>query len=198
MPDARELETQPQTSSPTRSAMTRILRCRASCTAIPTACCSKLTQICAVYCRFCFRRETVGNTGVARSRGALDGALDYIRDAPRDLGGDPHRRRSAGALGTAAARGDARARFNRPRQGHPHPHPRAQSSSRSRISVEVVRALKVKGKAVYVALHVNHPRELTRQVRATVARLADAGIPLLGQSVLLEGVNDTPQVTGRR
>jgi lysine 2,3-aminomutase len=59
-----------------------------------------------------------------------------------------------------------------------------------RISPELVRALKAKGKAVYVAVHVNHPRELTPAARAACARLADAGIPLLSQSVLLAGVND--------
>jgi lysine 2,3-aminomutase len=59
-----------------------------------------------------------------------------------------------------------------------------------RISPELVRSLKAKGKAVYVAVHVNHPRELADAARAACARLADAGIPLLAQSVLLAGVND--------
>jgi lysine 2,3-aminomutase len=45
-------------------------------------------------------------------------------------------------------------------------------------------------------LHINHPRELTVAVRTAIARLADAGIPLLAQSVLLNGVNDTPEVLG--
>ena len=46
-------------------------------------------------------------------------------------------------------------------------------------------------KAVYVAVHCNHPRELTPAVRAACARLVDGGIPLLSQTVLLKGVNDT-------
>ena len=66
----------------------------------------------------------------------------------------------------------------------------------ARVTAELVRAIKVKGKATYVALHVNHARELTAAARAACARLADAGIPLLGQSVLLAGVNDTPQALG--
>jgi lysine 2,3-aminomutase len=60
----------------------------------------------------------------------------------------------------------------------------------------VVRALKIRCKATYVAVHVNHPRELTAKARAACARLADAGIPLLSQTVLLAGVNDTPDVMG--
>jgi lysine 2,3-aminomutase len=56
--------------------------------------------------------------------------------------------------------------------------------------------MKIAGKAVYVALHINHPRELTAEARAACARMADAGIPLLSQSVLLAGVNDNPEVMG--
>jgi lysine 2,3-aminomutase len=57
-----------------------------------------------------------------------------------------------------------------------------------------VRAIKVKRKPTYVVLHVNHPRELTADARSACARMADAGIPLLSQTVLLAGVNDTPEV----
>ena len=64
------------------------------------------------------------------------------------------------------------------------------------VTAELVRAIKVKGKPTYVAVHVNHPRELTAQARAACARMADAGIPLLSQTVLLAGVNDTPDVMG--
>jgi lysine 2,3-aminomutase len=49
-------------------------------------------------------------------------------------------------------------------------------------------------KAVYVAIHANHPRELGDAARAACRRLAGAGIPLLGQTVLLKGVNDDPTV----
>jgi len=48
----------------------------------------------------------------------------------------------------------------------------------------------VKGKATYLAVHVNHPRELTAAARAACARFVDAGIPVLSQTVLLRGVND--------
>jgi len=75
-------------------------------------------------------------------------------------------------------------------------HTRVPVAEPARVTAELVRALKVKGKPTYVALHINHPRELTGAARAACARMADAGIPLLGQSVLLAGVNDTPDVLG--
>ena len=51
-------------------------------------------------------------------------------------------------------------------------------------------------KAVYVSLHANHPRELTADARAACARIVDAGLPMLSQTVLLKGINDTPEVMG--
>jgi lysine 2,3-aminomutase len=60
----------------------------------------------------------------------------------------------------------------------------------------MVRALKANGKATYVVVHVNHARELTDAAREAIARLVDAGIPVLSQSVLLKGVNDDPQTLG--
>jgi lysine 2,3-aminomutase len=64
------------------------------------------------------------------------------------------------------------------------------------ITPELVRALKAKGKATYVVLHANHARELTDAAREACARLIDAGIPMLSQSVLLAGVNDDAQALG--
>jgi lysine 2,3-aminomutase len=58
------------------------------------------------------------------------------------------------------------------------------------ITPSLVRALKVDGAATYVALHANHPRELTVAARQACARIVDAGIPMLSQTVLLRGVND--------
>jgi lysine 2,3-aminomutase len=62
------------------------------------------------------------------------------------------------------------------------------------VTPNLVRAIKLKRKPTYVAVHVNHPRELTAQAREACARIADAGIPLLSQTVLLAGVNDTAGV----
>jgi len=75
-------------------------------------------------------------------------------------------------------------------------HSRVPAADPSRITPELVRALKAKGKATYVVLHANHARELTEAAREACARLVDAGIPMLSQSVLLAGVNDDPQTLG--
>jgi lysine 2,3-aminomutase len=72
-------------------------------------------------------------------------------------------------------------------------HTRVPVAEPKRITPELVRALKAKGKAVYVAVHVNHARELSAAARAACGRLANGGMPLVGQTVLLKGVNDTPQ-----
>src|SRR5262249_53394807 len=72
-------------------------------------------------------------------------------------------------------------------------HTRMPVADPARITDEMVRAIKA-SKATYVAVHINHPRELSPDARRACARLADAGIPLLGQSVLLKGVNDNPAI----
>jgi lysine 2,3-aminomutase len=153
----------------------------------------KLTHVCAVYCRFCFRREMVGpGKAKALSAAALKRALDYIR-SDRNIweviltGGDPlvlSPRRLRAVMRELSA--IAHVKIVRIHTRVPVAEPR-------RITPGLVRALKAKGKAIYVAVHVNHARELTTAARAACARMADAGLPLLGQSVLLVGVNDTPQ-----
>src|SRR5262249_7235992 len=75
-------------------------------------------------------------------------------------------------------------------------HTRVPVADPKRVTPALVRAMKIKAKPTYVAVHVNHPRELTADARAACSRMADAGIPLLSQTVLLAGVNDTPDVMG--
>jgi lysine 2,3-aminomutase len=156
----------------------------------------KLTPICAVYCRFCFRREMVGpEKGNALSAEALTHALDYIR-SHRQIweviltGGDPlvlSARRLRAVMKELAAIDHVKVL---------RIHTRVPVAEPTRVTAELVRAIKVKGKPTYVALHINHPRELTQAARAACSRMADAGLVLLGQSVLLAGVNDTPEVLG--
>jgi lysine 2,3-aminomutase len=151
------------------------------------------THACASYCRFCFRRETVGpgGTGVL-SEPALDAALAYVAERPAIwevilTGGDPlilSPRRLGGIMQRLAA--------------IPHVkvvrlHSRVPAVDPGRITPALVAALKRARKAVYVALHANHPRELTPEACAAIARLVDAGIPMLSQTVLLKGVNDDPE-----
>ena len=71
-------------------------------------------------------------------------------------------------------------------------HTRVPVAAPARISAEMVDALRVTGATTWVAVHANHQRELTAEARAACARLVDAGIPLVSQSVLLRGVNDEP------
>ncbi len=73
-------------------------------------------------------------------------------------------------------------------------HTRVPVAEPARVTPALVRALAATGKATYVVLHANHARELTSRARAACARLVDAGIPMLSQSVLLRGVNDDAQV----
>ncbi len=153
----------------------------------------KLTPICAVYCRFCFRREMVGpENGKPLSAEALKRALDYIRAQPQIwevilTGGDPL------VLSARRLRAVMQELGRIEHVKVLRIHTRVPIAEPARVTAELTRALKVKGKPTYIALHVNHARELNAAVRAGVARLADAGLPLLGQSVLLKGVNDTPQ-----
>jgi lysine 2,3-aminomutase len=150
----------------------------------------KLVHVCAVYCRFCFRREMVGpGKATALSQGAYDNALAYIR-AHREVweviltGGDPlvlSPRRLAEVMAELAAIEHVRIiRI----------HTRVPVAEPSRISAEMIAALKVKGATTWVALHANHARELTEKARAACAGMIDAGIPMVSQSVLLRGVND--------
>src|SRR5467141_2089721 len=150
----------------------------------------KLVHICAVYCRFCFRREMVGpGKATALSPAAYTGALDYIRAHPEVwevilTGGDPlmlSPRRLGGIMADLAAIGHVRIiRI----------HTRVPVADPARISAEMIAALRVKGAATWVALHANHAKELTDKARAACAAMIDVGIPMVSQSVLLRGVND--------
>jgi len=150
----------------------------------------KVTHCCAVYCRFCFRRETVGPGGDSiLSPAALDAAFAYIAGHPEVwevilTGGDPlmlSPRRLGNVMDRLAAIEHVKiVRF----------HTRIPIVDPDRITTALVAAMRRPGKASYVAVHVNHPRELSPAARAACARLADAGMPLLGQTVLLSGVND--------
>src|SRR3954465_11883667 len=152
----------------------------------------KLTHVCAVYCRFCFRREMVGPGKRALSARELDAALGYIATHPEIwevilTGGDPLVL-SARRLGAVIRRIAAIAHVKIIRL-----HTRLPVVSPENITPALVRALKGSGATTYVALHANHPRELTAAVRAACARIVDAGIPMVSQSVLLRGVNDDAQ-----
>ena len=150
----------------------------------------KLTHICPVYCRFCFRREMVGpGKSEALSEDHLDAIYSYINAHPEIwevivTGGDPlilSPRRLQDFTTRLAAIDHVRVlRW----------HTRVPSVDPVRVTDELARALVSAGKSVWLALHVNHPREMTRECRDAIARLKHAGLNLISQSVLLKGVND--------
>ncbi len=154
----------------------------------------KLFNACAVYCRFCFRREMVGPGRGGLAPEAVAAALDYIRSSPQIwevilTGGDPlvlSARRLREVVTALAA--IAHVKVIRV-------HTRVPVATPERVSAALVRALRTR-KATFVVLHANHPRELTAPARAACARFIDAGIPMLSQSVLLRGVNDDAETLG--
>jgi lysine 2,3-aminomutase len=150
----------------------------------------KLVHVCAVYCRFCFRREMVGpGKDTALSDDAYANALAYIRSRSEIwevilTGGDPL------MLSARRLRAIMRDLASIPHVKIIRIHTRIPVADPTRVTGALVEALQVKDATTWVALHANHPRELTGEARAACARLADAGIPLVSQSVLLAGVND--------
>ena len=150
----------------------------------------KVTATCAVYCRFCFRREMVGpGKADALTPAHLDGALAYIAANPCIwevilTGGDPlvlSPRRLAALMARLAQIEHVKiVRF----------HTRVPVADPAAITPALVAAMRSPRQTTYVALHANHPRELSPDARAACARIIDAGMPMVSQTVLLAGVND--------
>ena len=149
-----------------------------------------VTDQCTMYCRHCTRRRLAGQTDHAAPKDRIAAAIAYIRahTEVRDVlisGGDPL------SLGTRVLEGilaEVRA--------IPHVEiirlgTRVPVVCPMRITDDLVTMLK-KYHPVYVNTHFNHPAEVTPEAREACARLADAGIPVGNQSVLLRGVNDDP------
>ncbi|MGB3489091.1 MAG: lysine-2,3-aminomutase-like protein [Xanthobacteraceae bacterium] len=153
----------------------------------------KLVHVCAVYCRFCFRREMVGpGKDSALTPDVYNAALDYIRSHPEIwevilTGGDPlmlSPRRMAEVMADLAAIDHVKIiRI----------HTRVPMADPTRVSAEMVAALRVPNATTWLAVHANHAREFSEAAREACARIVDAGIPMVSQSVLLAGVNDNLQ-----
>ncbi len=191
LPDPRELITAPDETadpigdhahSPVKGMVHRY----------PDRCLVKIVHVCPVYCRFCFRRDMIGPDGDgALTSAEVDAVVAYIQATPAIwevilTGGDPFvlsPRRAAEITQALAA--------------IPHVkiirwHTRVPLVDPARVTPALVAGLKAEGATTWVALHANHPKEFTAEGRAAIARLVDAGIPLVSQSVLLKGVNDDP------
>jgi lysine 2,3-aminomutase len=153
-------------------------------------CLLKLVHVCPVYCRFCFRREMVGPEGDGTLMGPeLDAAFDYIEAHPEIwevilTGGDPF------LVSARRAREITERLAAIPHVKIARWHTRVPCVDPLRVTPDLVEALRTDNLTTYVVLHVNHTRELTEQARAAIARIVDAGIPMLAQTVLLRGVND--------
>jgi lysine 2,3-aminomutase len=193
VPDARELDQQPEERAdpiaddpftPVEGVVHRY----------PDRVLLKVVNACAVYCRFCFRREMVGPGRGGLSPAALAAAFDYIAGHPQIWevilsGGDPlvlSARRIQEVVKRLAAISHVKVI---------RVHSRVPAVAPERIDAALVRAL-CTDKATFLVLHANHPRELTKEARAACGRLIDAGIPMLSQSVLLRGVNDDVDTLG--
>ena len=143
---------------------------------------------CPVYCRFCFRREKVGPDGGVLTEAELQEAFAWFEGnaAIREViltGGDPLML-SARRLDEILRRLAGMAHIETLRI-----HTRVPVADPARITAALVAALR-QAKPMFIAVHANHAREFTPDAAGALARLADAGLPLLGQSVLLRGVNN--------
>lgn len=151
----------------------------------------KPLHACPVYCRYCFRREQVGPGGEALNDAELDAAIAYIASHHEIFeviltGGDPL------MLSSRRLSEIMRRLAGIPHLGVIRLHSRVPVAEPGRIDDELVAALALDQPAVWLAIHVNHPRELSAASLAACRKLTRAGIPLLGQTVLLNGVNADP------
>jgi lysine 2,3-aminomutase len=147
------------------------------------------TTACAAYCRHCTRKRVAGQTEECVSKARLAQAADYLAIHPEihDViisGGDPF------TISTAALERVIRAVREVPSVEIIRIGTRTPVVLPMRITDELVQMLR-KYHPVYVNVHFNHPIELTPDAGAACERLADAGIPLGNQTVLLRGVNDS-------
>ncbi len=149
---------------------------------------------CAVYCRFCMRKRRVGCRQNMTGK-EMEAALDYIAETPsiRDVilsGGDP-------LLLADAELDEILARVRK----IPHVEivrigTRVPATLPERVTARLCRMLK-QYHPLYINTHFNHPREITEKSALACARLAEAGIPLGNQTVLMKSVNDDPEVMKR-
>ena len=187
VPDAAELVTAPhETEDPTADAP--FTPVQGVVHRYPDRALLKPLLACPVYCRFCFRREAVGPDGGLLTEAELDAALGWFAANPQVreailTGGDPlmlSPRRLARILAALSAM--------------PHIeiiriHTRVPVADPARVTPALLAALET-DRALYLCVHANHAREFTPGAAAALRALAPVAV-LLGQSVLLRGVNDS-------
>ena len=149
---------------------------------------------CPVYCRFCFRREQVGPDGGLLNDAELEAAFAYLAGQPqiREViltGGDPlilSPRRLSHILNRLSEISHIEVL---------RIHTRAPVADPSLVTDAMADVLDIKT-PLFIALHANHASELTVSVRTALEKLQRRGIPILGQTVLLAGVNDSEAALG--
>jgi lysine 2,3-aminomutase len=188
LPDAAELDTRPdELDDPTADAP--FTPVKGVVHRYPDRALLKPLLACPVYCRFCFRREAVGPGGGVLTEAELEAALAWFARTPavREAiltGGDPlmlSPRRLAHILGRLAAL---------PHLETLRIHTRVPVADPARVTGAMAEALALE-KPLYLCVHANHAREFSEAAAAALRRLHAAGAALLGQSVLLAGVNDS-------
>ena len=190
IPDAAELRTAPgETADPTADAP--FTPVKGVVHRYPDRALLKPLLACPVYCRFCFRREAVGPGGGVLAEAELDAALDWFARTPavREaiLTGGAPLMLSPRRLGRIVERLSAMPHIEIIRL-----HSRVPVADPGRVTAALAEALDTET-ALFLCLHANHAREFTDAARAALRRLSRAGVALLGQSVLLRGVNDTAE-----
>lgn len=145
---------------------------------------------CAMYCRFCTRKRKVGTDRMVITRETVAAGIDYIRNHPeiRDVlisGGDPFLLADE-RLDEILTAVRAIASVEIIRIGT-----RVPCTLPMRVTVRLANLLK-RFHPLYINTHFNHPAEITPEAAKACVRLADAGIPLSCQTVLLRGINDDP------
>ena len=189
MPDARELIRDPaetadpigdDAKSPVKGLVHRY----------PDRVLIKLVAVCAVYCRFCFRRERIGPGSASLSDSEFAAALDYVRGAASDPGSHPDRRRPADAVAAPHRANDRGDRGDRACQDFALAHAPARRRARARDGRDGARAAApATGRSSSPSTPITRANSRAA-ARAACRRLDERGIMLVSQSVLLRGVND--------
>ncbi len=151
-----------------------------------------VSQECAIYCRFCTRKRRVGRNGFKITRESIEKGIDYIKRhrEVRDVlisGGDPLLLSDEQLDWILAAVRDIR-HVEIVRIGS-----RVPSALPQRVTPHLAKVLR-KYHPLYLNIHFNHPDEITKESSQACQLLADAGIPLGSQTVLLRGINDNAEV----
>ncbi len=190
IPDRRELEDELSSPDPLEEEKDSKTSCLVH--KYPDRVLLLVSNQCAMYCRFCTRKRRVGDLRKTITEKDVREAIEYIRKTPqvRDVllsGGDP-----------LLLPDSVLEKYLKALRGIPHVEiirigTRTPSTLPQRITPKLCRMLK-RYHPVYINVHFEHPRELTRESRKACRRLADAGIPLGNQTVILKGINDDPQI----